>query len=175
MATNFTGRSLGKGNIGFDGGAIVYGSVVPSLKFAFGATQKLDVGLQLDSLSAGIFGKYSFINGIERGFSLAGFAAAGACIGGYYFYTGPVISVKSGMFEPYLAARINLVHFGQAFDYDDEWIDLGGYSYFQFTLGNIFWIGKRLGLAIEATAFSGNFYSVDMDNLMVYGGLKIKF
>ena len=75
LFNNFTGRSLGQGKVGLEGGAVAAGSALPVFKISTGVTRDLDLGLQYDSFSIGLFGKYSFINNRESGFSLAGVAS----------------------------------------------------------------------------------------------------
>jgi hypothetical protein len=77
LSNGFTARSLGAGKIGLDGGMSVLvrqedSIVLPAFAIAVGLSSDFDLGVQMESASIGVFGKYSFINNKERGFSLAG-------------------------------------------------------------------------------------------------------
>jgi hypothetical protein len=77
LSNSFTARSLGTGKIGLDGGmSALVGQedsvVLPAFSITAGVSSDFDLGVQMESASIGVFGKYSFINNKERGFSLAG-------------------------------------------------------------------------------------------------------
>ncbi|MCJ7486940.1 MAG: hypothetical protein MUQ25_12355 [Candidatus Aminicenantes bacterium] len=183
LSNSFTARSLGKGKIGLDGGisALVRqeGSVIlPAFAIAVGLSSDFDLGVQMESASIGLFGKYSFINNKERGFSLAGVLGAGAVASGSYAYAGPVLSYKSKAVEPYFVGRFNYVHYGKS----DNVLDMepGTYTYVQFTLGSIFWLTQSFGLNVEGSAFAGNFGQADFEDFgassfVVLVGIKIRF
>jgi hypothetical protein len=89
LSNSFTARSLGKGKMGLDGGMLALvrqedSVVLPAFAIAIGLSSDLDFGVQMESASLGVFGKYSFINNKERGFSLAGVLGAGAVASGSY-------------------------------------------------------------------------------------------
>jgi hypothetical protein len=183
LSNNFTARSLGTGKIGLDGGMLVFvrqeGSVaLPAFTVAVGLSSGFDLGVQMESASIGVFGKYSFINNKERGFSLAGVLGAGAVASGSYAYAGPVLSYKSKAVEPYFVGRFNSVHYGES----DNCLDMetGTYTYVQFTLGSIFWLTQSVGLNVEGSALMGNLGRADFEDFSVTSfvvlvGTKVRF
>jgi hypothetical protein len=175
LSNSFTGRSLGKGKVGLEGGAIAAGSALPVLKFSVGLSSNLDLGLQYDSFSLGLFGKYSFINNQESGFSLAGVVGGGATVGGGYAYAGPAFSYKIGALEPYVVGRYNFVSYGESSSSSGLSWEAGNHSYFQFTLGGVVWLGKGFGLNAEVSFFSGLLGIEDMVPATVLVGAKIRF
>ena len=175
LSSNFTGRSLGQGKVGLEGGAIAAGSALPVLKLSIGLSRNFDLGLQYDSFSLGLFGKYSFINNQESGFSLAGVAGGGATGGGAYGFAGPAFSVKLGAFEPYAVGRYNFVSFGESSSSSRLSWEAGQHSYFQFTFGGLLWLGKGFGLNAEVSFFSGILGIEDMVPATVLVGAKVRF
>ncbi|TFG58441.1 MAG: hypothetical protein E4H35_00995 [Candidatus Aminicenantes bacterium] len=184
LSNNFTARSLGPGKIGLDGGMLVFvrqeGSVaLPAFTVAVGLSSGFDLGVQMESASIGVFGKYSFINNKERGFSLAGVLGAGAVASGSYAYAGPVLSYKSKAVEPYFVGRFNRVHYGESDDIFEDW-EPGTYTYVQFTLGSIFWLNQSVGLNVEGSALVGNLGKADFEDFSVTSfvvlvGTKVRF
>jgi hypothetical protein len=184
LSNNFTARSLGPGKIGLDGGMLVFvrqedSVALPAFTIAVGLSSGFDLGVQMESASIGVFGKYSFINNKERGFSLAGVLGAGAVASGSYAYAGPVLSYKSKTVEPYFVGRFNSVHHGESNDVFEGW-EPGTYTYGQFTLGSIFWLNQSVGLNVEGSAFSGNLGKADFEDFgvssfVVLVGTKIRF
>jgi hypothetical protein len=183
LSNNFTARSLGTGKIGLDGGVLSVGGdigAIPAFKIAVGLASDFDLGIQYDSASIGVFGKYSFINNKEQGFSLAAVLGAGAVGDGFYAYGGPVLSYKGKSFEPYFAGRFNYVHYGESEDaFDDFQWEAGTYTYLQFTLGSIFWLNKSIGLNVEVSALEGKLGLADLDDVhalsfVILGGVKVR-
>ncbi|NIO48575.1 MAG: hypothetical protein GTN73_03925 [Candidatus Aminicenantes bacterium] len=177
FSSNFTGRSLGKGKIGLEG-ARGLGEVKSwgGLKLAYGMTSNLDIGLQIELLTLGLFGKYSFRNTMENDFSSAALFGLGATVNGMYVYTGPVLSYKMDFFEPYFVGRYNYVHYSETEDiWSGETIEAGNYSYFQFTFGSIFWISRNAGLNFELSTFSGATGILELEGPIFMGGLKYRF
>ena len=180
FSSNFTGRSLGKGKIGVDIGAIPYGeeSVLFAGKVAVGATPDLDIGGQIELSSLGIFGKYSFINSTENGFSSAVLFSLGATTHGMYAYSGPVLSFKMDFVEPYFVGRLNYVHYSEdieGFWFGEPIVAAGSYSYLQFTFGGILWIHRKLGLTFELSTFSKSAEVLEKDESVFMIGLKGRF
>jgi len=176
FSSNFTGRSLGKGKIGLDGvaglGEVEWGG----FKLAYGMTSNLDIGLQIELLTLGLFGKYSFRNTIENGFSSAALFGLGTTVNGMYVYTGPVLSYKMNFFEPYFVGRYNYVHYSETKDiWSGDAIEAGNYSYFQLTFGSILWISRKVGLNFELSTFSGTTGFLDFEGPIFLGGLKLRF
>lgn len=158
LSHNLTGRSLGGGTFGIDAGALVGPGegVLPALKVAVGLSESADLGLQFDTFSLGFFGRKSFINNRETGPSLAGVIGLGMAAGGYYGYAGPVFSYKTGGFEPYLGARLNLVSYEDSDSSSSISWDAGDFAYPQATLGFSFWFSRRVALNAEASALIGD-------------------
>ncbi len=180
LSSNFTGRSLGKGKLGLDAGAIPLGEEAwcPAAKVAVGMTSNLDIGLHLEPFALGLFGKYSFTNTIENGFSSAGLFGVGLTANGMYAYTGPILSYKMDFVEPYFVGRYNYVRISE--DIEDIWFgetiaEAGNYYYFQFTFGGNLWITRKLGLNFELSTFSGapDFFEFEAPIFMV--GLNARF
>lgn len=183
LSNSFTARSLGAGKIELDGGmsALVRQGdsfMLPAFAIAVGLSSDFDLGVQMESASMGVFGKYSLINNKERGFSLAGVLGAGAVASGSYAYAGPVLSYKSKAVEPYFVGRFNYVHYGESDNILD--MEAGNYTYVQFTLGSIFWLNPSVGLNIEGSAFAGNlglqdFEDFGVSSFVVLAGIKVRF
>lgn len=110
LTTPKTARSLGEGNWEIDLGA------TPSyLSVNRGFSENLDMGLTVENQLGLVFelsGKSAFINRSEEGYSLALFGGVftGDTLGGNSseFRLGPVLSYKSGWWEPYLVLTYNL-------------------------------------------------------------------
>ncbi len=182
LSNSFTARSLGAGKIGVDGGmsALVRREdsvALPAFMIAVGLSSDFDLGVQMESASIGVFGKYSFINNKERGFSLAGVLGAGAVASGSYAYAGPVLSYKSKAVEPYFVGRFNYVHYGESENILD--MEPGTYTYVQFTLGSIFWLNQSVGLNVEGSAFAGDLGQADFEDFgvssfVILVGVKVR-
>jgi hypothetical protein len=175
LSNNFTGRSLGQGKVGLEGGAVTAGSVLPVFKLSVGLSRDFDLGLQYDSFSIGLFGKYSFMNNQESGFSLAGVAGGGATVGGGYAFAGPALSFKLGAFEPYAVGRYNFVSYKESDSAVGMSWEAGQHTYFQFTFGGVLWLGKGFGLNAEVSFFSGVLGIEEMVPLTVLFGAKVRF
>lgn len=150
----------------------------PAGKLAYGMTSDLDIGVQIELSTLGLFGKYSFINSSENGFSSAALFSLGATANGMYAYTGPVLSYKMDFFEPYFVGRYNYVHYNE--EIKDIWfgetiVEAGNYSYFQFTFGSILWITRKVGLNFELSTFSGTTDLFDFEVPIFMVGLKGRF
>ncbi len=168
LTTPKTGRSLGEGNWEVDAGASPgYLSVNRgfSENFDAGLTAEMQIGVNME-----LSGKYAFINNSENGTSLALFGGIykGSVVGGSNtgFRLGPVLSYKSGWWEPYLVLTYNLgkwrwegLEDDSKSDKDNSLIDIDNaykpgeeiatYSYMQFTLGMNFWVTKGFALNIN--------------------------
>jgi hypothetical protein len=157
LSHNLTGRSLGGGTFGIDAGALAGPGegALPALKVAVGLSESADLGLQFDTFSLGFFGRKSFINNRETGPSLAGVIGLGMAAGGYYGYAGPVLSFKTGGFEPYLGARLNFVTYDESDSSSSISWEGGDFTYPQATLGFCFWFSRRVALNAEASALIG--------------------
>ena len=178
MSHNVTGRSLGRGTVGVDAGAVLVSNdsgegFIPSAKVAYGITEGFDMGLQVDFLSTGFYCRKSFVNR-EKGLSLAGVAGLGLSIGGIYAYTGPVISIRTGAFEPYFGPRLNLVIYGDNSSSSSviNWNE-GSFVYPQATLGFCLWASGRLGFNGEVTYLIGE-TGLDDAQMVGMAGLMLR-
>ena len=167
-----TARPLGEGNWDIDVGA----SPAYYLTVNRGFSENLDVGLTLESqfgMNFELSGKYTFVNEGEEGYSLALFGGlyTGSIWGGSNsgLRLGPVLSYKSGWWEPYLVLTYNVGEWhweaktketsedskddDTFFNIDDFYPEQGkiaSYFYAQFALGSNFWF-------TEGFAFNINF------------------
>lgn len=146
---------MGKGKVGVDIGVSPIGNGYTTFKLTYGLASKLDIGLQYEAFSMGLFGKYSFINRPNLGFSLAGLFSAGTTTNGSYSYIGPVLSYKSKKFEPYFVARLNVVQYDEDDFGSGITISSGKYTYLQVTGGSVFWLSRKVGFNFEISAFGG--------------------
>lgn len=97
-----TGRTVGRHNNEVEVGA---GSSGNAVKWNFGATDNLDVGIQYETLSYGARIKYALINRRESGFSLAAAGGGGKSLSGHYYNGDIVASYLNGQWEPYSGFR----------------------------------------------------------------------
>lgn len=150
-------RSLGKGNWDITGGsAVLYhydredkddsgGAIpIPYIRVGLGMTNNFDMGAVVNpypSETAGIWGKYSFVNQPE-GLSFAVDGSFGGSFGGYaYTYVDPILSYKLNWFEPYTLLRWNSI----------IGADESGYiGYLQYTAGVNLWATQKFGININA-------------------------
>lgn len=175
LSNSFEGRSMGKGKVGLDIGVLPIGNGYPAFKFTYGLASKLDIGLQYEAFSAGLFAKYSFINRPTQGFSLAGLFSAGKTTSGSYSYIGPVLSYKSKTFEPYLVARLNVIQNDEGKTSSGITISSGKYTYLQMTGGSVIWLSRKIGFNFELSAFAGPTGSGEIEGALLLGGLKVRF
>ena len=177
LTSNFSGRTMGKGKMGFDAGTIGLGDgQVGALKLTYGIAHDFDFGVQLEYGCIGLFGKYALRNPRENGLAFAALFGGGATTNGTYAYTGPVLSFKMNMLEPYIVGRYNYVHYQEM---EGIWsgaiLESENHSYFQLTVGSIFWISRKIGFNIELSFFSESEWLDELEQPIVAGGLKIRF
>jgi len=177
LTSSFSGRTLGKGKVGFDAGGVGFGDMkVGAFKFAYGAAPDFDLGLQLEYGCMGLFGKYALRNPRENGLAFAALFGGGMITNGTYAYAGPILSFKMDLMEPYIVGRYNYVYYREELGLWNGYSEGSeGYSYFQFTFGSILWISRKVGLNIELSTLSGETDFTDFEGPIVSGGLKIRF
>ena len=176
LSSNFTGRSLGKGNWGGDIGLLIVDQPIShTAKLTFGLTPNLDIGAQSDAVSVGLFGKYSILNPFDEGIALAVVLSGGTTHNGIYAYTGPILSFKHSFFEPYFVGRYNYVHYQGTESFGSSIVDAGHYSYFQFTFGSVFWFSQRIGINLEISTFSESTWHSELGGYVGMAGLKFRF
>jgi hypothetical protein len=110
MNTATTARTLG-----IDQNLITASLPVTGVKYERGITENLDLGVGLESQIGYVlhaFGKYSFLNRKDNGFSLASFFGAGYGSGierSKSVYVGPIFSYRKNSFELFASIRANYV------------------------------------------------------------------
>ncbi|MGZ3651352.1 MAG: hypothetical protein ACXVB9_17190 [Bdellovibrionota bacterium] len=165
------GSTIGVGNTGW----------VPSVRYSVGLTDQFDLGFQYEVVEWGASGKY-LLKGGGEGFSLAALAGTGLSFNGFYFFAGPVVSWKRGIFEPYLVERLNYVTYPQenvnVDGVGEIHVDPGTYIYFQHTAGFFLWPLDWFGFGFEASAFGtlkGPFILKGRDRFLFSGQFSFKF
>jgi hypothetical protein len=163
-----TARSVGKGDHELIAG---YGQAGYVLKWNAGVTENFDFGVHWESLSFGVRGKYSIINGRSGGLSLAGAIGAGSSLGGNHHYGDLMVSYLSGFFEPYATGRFvqvstDPVEFRNADTGQTAFtVSSAQYNYGQVIVGSRFWLGPNWMLSIEGS----NFFAMG-DGITISGG-----
>jgi hypothetical protein len=141
------GSTLGTGRDGW----------IPSLKYSIGLTDEIDLGFQYEVVEYGIWGKYALVRR-EEGWSVAALAGVGASFEGFYGYAGPIVSWKSGIFEPYFLTRFNYVRYPEqkmsVASVGELDVAPGTYRYLQYTVGFLIWPTDWFGTGLETSAFT---------------------
>ncbi len=147
-------RTVGKSNNEFVGGI---GNAGYIFKWNYGLSEDLDIGLQAESYSVGVRGKYAFINNATGGLSLAAALGRGVSIGGNHSYVDFIGSYLVNQWEPFVTTR--LVHVksdptrfkskGLKIDFT---IDKNEYDYGQFILGTRYWLNTHWTLSFEVSS-----------------------
>ena len=154
MAGHETGRTLGESQSELIGGLGAFGHVI---KYNYGVTDYLDLGIHWETFSLGLRAKYSFINTPISGWSLAGALGAGSVSHGRYI-TGDVIgSYLSGDWEPYGFIRRSRVICNEVAAKDSKKLlhdflvacEKKHYDRVQFTLGSKYWFSAKWFLSLE--------------------------
>ena len=155
LAMHETARSVGKAKNEFD---YAFGSMGHMISWNVGASDDLDVGIHLESLSIGIRAKYAFINARENGWSLAAAAGVGSSFGGGHYYGDVISSYLSEFWEPYGALRLTHAHNDPIYIKDRDnsrstyTFSAGDYDYGAVILGSRFWLSERWMASIEASS-----------------------
>ncbi len=151
-----TARSVGSGGQEFVAG---YGQAGYMLKWNIGVTENFDFGIHWESLSFGVRGKYSLINGRTGGFSMAAAMGAGTSLGGSHQYGDLMFSYLTGAFEPYATARFVQVstdplEFRNADTGQTAFtVSSAQYNYGQAIVGSRFWLTPNWILSLEGSSF----------------------
>lgn len=159
LVSHETARSVGDSKHELVGG---YGSGGVALKWNYGLSKNLDLGLQMESHSMGIRAKYAFINASE-GLSLAAAVGTGLSIGGSHSYGDILASFRNGNWEPYTTLRMVHVRTDPV-DFKDEdtgrfdfKVDSINYNYGQVMVGTRYWFNSHWLLSVEgSTLFSAS-------------------
>lgn len=154
LVSHETARTVGNSNHELIGG---YGQAGYILKWNYGLTENLDLGLHWESLSIGIRAKYAFINN-KSGLSLASAIGTGASIGGSHYYGDFISSYLTGSWEPYGTVRIVHVK-NDPLEFKNKdtgqvsfTIDKSEYDYGQFILGTRYWFSNHWLFSVEASS-----------------------
>jgi hypothetical protein len=174
LANHETGRTVGISNHELMGGYNQGGYV---LKWNYGLTENLDLGLHWESLSTGIRSKYAFVNN-QEGWSLASALGAGISLTGSHYYGDLVGSYLIGSWEPY--GTLRLVHVrNDSWDSNVDDDDSGllnftipsiQYNYGQIFLGTRYWITPHWLFSLEASSFFSMSSGLEFDNSVLVGG-----
>lgn len=145
LVSHETARTLGHGNKELLGG---YGSGGYVVKFNYGASDNLDLGIQLESYSLDLRAKYSLLNS-SHGWSYAVAGGLGTSVGGSHYYADLMTSYLIKSWEPY--GTLRFVHIvTDPMEFKDE--DTGNldftvsstrYNYGQFILGTRYHFDNR--------------------------------
>lgn len=155
LALNETARSTGAGHHALSAS---FGSTDYALKWNYGLSQNLDIGVQVENLSQGIRAKYSLLNQSE-GSSVAIAGGTGLSMGGNHHYLDAIYSTRANWFEPYLAYRFMWVNSDskefKSSDTDEKIlrIDRDNYRYGQFFLGTRLNFSENFYGSIELSSF----------------------
>jgi hypothetical protein len=158
------------------------GGWVPSVRYSLGLADDFDLGFQYEVVEWGASGKY-LLKGGGEGFSLAALAGTGLSFNGFYFFAGPVLSWKLGIFEPYLVERLNYVNYPQSSvnvesGTGEIHVDPGTYVYLQHTAGFFLWPLDWAGFGAEASLFGtlhGPFILRGKDHFLLSAQFTFKF
>jgi hypothetical protein len=148
-----TARTVGEGHHEFAAG---YGQTGGVVKWSYGLSENLDLGLQIESLSQGARIKYAFINNQSYGWSLASAVGAGVSWGGNHQYVDFLASYLAKSWEPYSMLRLVQVHMDSsdwknAIGNVDIHVDSTQYSYGQVFIGTRYWFTPKFFVSLEAT------------------------
>lgn len=153
LYTQETARSLGKSKHEIMGG---YGQAGYLVKWSYGLTDDLDLGVYLESLSFGLRAKYSFINNKDN-WSLAAALGTGGSFSGTYNAVDIIGSYLNGPWEPYSSLRIVQVN-NIPLDFNDKetgqlnfTVPGTTYTYSHLFLGTRYWFSPQWLLSVEAS------------------------
>jgi hypothetical protein len=167
-----TARTVGDGNSELIGGGGNGGFV---FKYNYGLFDRLDVGVQWESLSLGIRAKLGIINPHGPGWSWAIAAGIGDSVGGSHYYGDLITSYLTGSFEPYGALRVVHVNIdSQDFksDVSDQTIfttPSTSFNYEELIVGSRIWFTPHWLLSLEAGTVFAVGSGVSFDNNFLIG------
>jgi hypothetical protein len=178
FSNTYSARSIGKNKWSFHGG-LTGNTAIPYGRVGYGLGKNFDLGVvaeeQFGNTVAGIWGKYALVNE-KYGLSFSVEASGGGSRKSTYVYLGPVIGYKFDWWEPYLVARYNYVYYQESvhLDFDAfgeyDFHNHGDLSYALVTLGNTFWVDKRIGLNLHA-----NYAGGDLEDVFFGAGVVVTF
>ncbi len=157
LAYNETARTIGKGSHEISAGVDPLGYVV---KYNYGITEKIDIGLQVETFSLGLKLKYAPVKNDIKGWSLGGALLAGSSIGGSYQGLDLSASYLYKKIEPYLNFRIinaeyNFNDWQEDGDSSIKFTNLleDTYTYGQIFIGTRVKLNKKWALSFELSSF----------------------
>jgi hypothetical protein len=172
LVSHETARTVGHSHHELTGG---YGQAGYALKWNYGLTDRLDWGLQWESLSIGIRGKYAVINGKNDGLSLALALGTGTSLGGSHVYGDIIASYLAGSWEPYTTMRI--VHVtNDPLELSEKdtgkilfTVSKSEYIYGQFILGTRYWFNPHWLLSLEGSSLFSLSSGFEIESNLILG------
>ncbi len=171
LVSHESARTVGKSNHELLGG---YGQTGYVFKWNYGFSENFDLGLQWESLSLGIRGKYAFFNR-KQGWSWAAALGAGKSVGGTHYYVDGIGSYMTGSWEPYGTLRIvqvttDPVEFRSTSTGQLSFaIASTQYTYGQTILGTKYWFTEHWWFSIEATSLFSLTSDLRIGNSALFG------
>lgn len=165
LSNHISARSNGEGGSLLSAGSTIGAgnhAWVPSIKYTVGLSERFDLGFQYEVIEWGAYGKYQLVgeNAAKggEGFALAGLVGSGLSYEGFYGFLGPVLSYKTGAFEPYFVERFNYVDFPRSkvdvSHVGEVHVDPGIYLYLQHSFGFFYWANEWLAFGAETSLFT---------------------
>jgi len=180
MTSHETARTVGKGK--FEG----LGGLGQSGYFAkghFGVTRRLDLGLELETLTFGARAKGTIFRQ-KNGWSVASAFGFGGGSDNRYYYVDGIASYFLGHWEPYgtlryISGKADLTELRSREDATSLSFTTrkADFSYFQLMGGTRYWIDKNWLLSVEAATFlpvSTDFEVRDMLILSAAAGYRFR-
>lgn len=154
LVSNETARSVGKNNHEISG---AISNASHALKWNYGVTDDLDIGLQLETLSTGARLKYAFLNNQTAGWSFASAIGAGSSTDGSHFYADLMSSYLNNKWEPYGSLRLVQVkrnEFNISSTDENIVFDLPetSYSYAQIVIGSRYLFSEDWFFSLELSS-----------------------
>lgn len=156
MVIHETARTVGNSNNELIAG---YGKAGYVVKWNYGISEDLDLGIHWESLSIGARLKYAFVNK-PQGFSFATAIGTGTSVGGSHYYGDVIASYMTGSFEPYGTARFVHVK-NDPLEFKDTntgditfTVSSSEYDYSQYIVGTRYWFTPHWLFSLEASSLS---------------------
>jgi len=180
LVSHETARTVGRSAAELTFGEGSAGTVA---KFNYGVLKDLDLGIHIESLSAGVRAKYAFVNAPEGGFSFAAALGTGETFNGKYNNVDLIASLLREKWEPYGTFRFVRVDLeSNELDSSDDTglFDLKKgetiYTYGQVILGSRYWFDPHWIGSLEASSLISFSKTIDFDdNILVGAALIYKF
>ncbi|MDX9732159.1 MAG: hypothetical protein RBT63_10345 [Bdellovibrionales bacterium] len=152
-----TARSVGKGKNELSLG---YGIAGYAFKWSHGVSEDFDLGVQLESMSWGVRGKYSLVNARTHGWSIAIGGGAGGSSYSKHIYGDFIVSHLADKWEPYGSLRVVHVTW-DPLEFHRKNGELlfvtpsDRFRYGQAILGTRYWTNQKTYLMFEASTLLG--------------------